>query len=40
MAKRYELPDAAWDLVVDIFVETRRGGRPRVDERLMLNGVL
>jgi transposase len=40
MAKRNELPDAAWDLVVDIFSETRHGGRPREDDRLMLNGVL
>lgn len=40
MAKRYELPDAAWDLVADIFDEPRRGGRPRTDDRLMLNGVL
>lgn len=40
MAKRYELPDAAWDLVADIFYEPRRSGRPRADDRLMLNGVL
>lgn len=40
MAKRYELPDAAWDLVADIFYEPRRSGRPRTDDRLMLNGVL
>jgi transposase len=40
MAKRYELPDAAWDLVADIFSEPRRNGRPRADDRLMLNGVL
>ncbi|MEE4621649.1 transposase, partial [Pseudomonas alliivorans] len=39
MAKRYELPDAAWDLVADIFSEPRRKGRPRADDRLMLNGV-
>ncbi|MEE4328658.1 IS5/IS1182 family transposase, partial [Pseudomonas alliivorans] len=36
MAKRYELPDAAWDLVADIFSEPRRNGRPRADDRLML----
>lgn len=29
MAKRYELPDAAWALVADLFTETRRTGRPR-----------
>lgn len=40
MAKRYELPDAAWELVADLFIEARRGGRPRADDRLMLNGVL
>lgn len=40
MAKRYKLPDAAWDLVADILSETRRNGRPRADDRLMLNGVL
>lgn len=39
MAKRYELPDAAWDLIADIFSEPRRNGRPRADDRLMLNGV-
>ena len=40
MAKRYELPDAALDLVADIFSESRRNGRPRADDGLMLNGVL
>ena len=40
MAKRYELPDAAWDLVANIFDKPCRGGRPRTDDRLMLNGVL
>ena len=40
MAKRYELPDAAWDLVADIFSESRRNGRPRANDRLMLNVVL
>ncbi len=40
MAKRYELPDAAWDLVADIFSEPRRNGRPRADDRLIFNGVL
>ena len=40
MAKRYELPDPVWDLVADICYESRRSGRPRTDDRLMLNGVL
>lgn len=40
MAKRYELPDEAWDMVANIFSESRRNGRPRADDRLMLNGML
>ncbi|MBK3433128.1 IS5 family transposase [Pseudomonas sp. CCI1.1] len=40
MAKRYELPDAAWDLVAAIFTKNQRTGRPRADDRLMLNGIL
>ncbi|NWB89453.1 IS5 family transposase [Pseudomonas gingeri] len=40
MAKRYELPDEYWELVADLFIEPRRGGRPRADDRLMLNGIL
>lgn len=40
MAKRYELPGTAWDLVADIFTQTLRTGRPRVDYRLMLSGGL
>ncbi|MBC3953988.1 hypothetical protein H8S56_03075 [Pseudomonas sp. DOAB1067] len=39
MAKRYEHPDAALDLVGDLFTGTRRRGRPRVDDRLMLKRV-
>lgn len=40
MAKRHKLPDAAWDLLTDLFTEPRSSGRPRADDRLMLNGVL
>ncbi len=40
MATRYELPDAAWDLVADIFTKTLRTGRPRADGRMMLNSIL
>lgn len=40
MAKRYEIPDAAWELVADIFTEHQLASRPRTDDRLMLNGVL
>lgn len=39
MAKLYEFPDAAWDSRADISYEPRRSGRPRIDDRLMLNGV-
>ncbi len=40
MSKRYELSDAEWEIVADLFTTHRRTGRPRVDDRLMLNGVL
>ncbi len=40
MTKQYELPDEAWDLVADIFSELRHNGRPRTDDRRMLNGAL
>lgn len=40
MAKRYEISDEAWDLAADLLTEGRHRGRPRVDDRLMLDGVL
>ena len=40
MARRYEIPDSSWDLIADLFEQKRRSGRPRADDRLMLNGVL
>ncbi len=40
MAKRYELSDEAWTVVVDLFTETHGPGRPRLNDRLMLDGVL
>ena len=40
MAKRYELSDEAWGLVSDLFIETHGRGRPRLSDRLMLDGVL
>lgn len=40
MANRYEISNEAWDLVADLFQENHRTGRPRSDDRLMLNGVL
>ncbi len=40
MAKRYELPDAAWELIADLVFPEQKMGRPRRDDRLMLNGIL
>ena len=40
MAKRYELSDEAWTVVADLFTETHGRGRPRLSDRLMLDGVL
>ncbi|KKO06491.1 hypothetical protein LCGC14_0062990 [marine sediment metagenome] len=40
MAKRYELPDAAWELIADLVSPEQKMGRPRRDDRLMLNGIL
>lgn len=40
MPKRYGLSDEHWDVVADLFATNQRTGRPRVDDRLMLNGVL
>ena len=37
--QRYEISDADWELVADLFNTPRRTGRPRDDDRLMLNGV-
>ncbi|EIK51426.1 ISPs1a-2 [Stutzerimonas stutzeri TS44] len=35
MAKRYELPDAAWELIADLVSPKQKMGRPRSDDRLM-----
>jgi len=40
MAKRYELSDEAWTMVADLFTEGQRKGRPRLSDRLMLDGAL
>jgi hypothetical protein len=40
MANRYEISDAAWVLAADPYTKIRRTRRPRIDDRLMLNGVL
>lgn len=37
--QRYEISDADWELVSDLFNSPRRTGRPRADDRVMLNGV-
>ncbi|MDF9893034.1 UNVERIFIED_ORG: hypothetical protein OKW25_002181 [Pseudomonas vranovensis] len=37
MVKWYEIPDAAWELVAELFEQPRRNGRPRADDRLMLS---
>lgn len=39
MAKRYELPDAAWELIKDLVSPEQKMGRPRSDDRLLLNGI-
>lgn len=39
MVKRYELPDEAWELIADIVTSNRKMGRPRRDDRQMLNGI-
>ncbi|ANB03104.1 transposase [Ectothiorhodospira sp. BSL-9] len=39
MAERYELSDAEWELVKDIVSTPQRMGRPRRDDRQMLNGI-
>lgn len=40
MAKRYELSHEAWTVVADLFTEIHGRGRPRLCDRLMLDGVL
>ena len=40
MSKQYELSDAEWEIVADLFTAHRRTSPPRVEDRLMLNGVL
>lgn len=38
MAKRYELPDEAWELIADSVSPEYKMWRPRIDDRLMLTG--
>lgn len=40
MAKRYELDDASWEMIEDFIAQDQETGRPRSNDRLMLNGVL
>ncbi|PXX57934.1 transposase, partial [Pseudomonas sp. LAMO17WK12:I9] len=40
MAKRYELSDASWEMIEDLITQDQKTGRPRNDDRLMLNGIL
>lgn len=40
MVRRYELPNCAWNSIMDLMSTTQKTGRPRHDDRLMLNGVL
>ena len=40
MAGRYELPEGTWLLIADLFERKKATGRPRQDDRLMLNGIL
>ena len=44
MARRFELTDKEWDLVKDFLPkgksDKKKGGRPRVDDRKLLNGML
>lgn len=39
MARRYELPDAGWELIRDLVSSEQKMGRPRSDDRLVLNGI-
>ncbi|NCA72356.1 MAG: transposase, partial [Sphingobacteriia bacterium] len=39
MSRRYALPEEAWELIADLFSRPARTGRPRRDDRLMLNGL-
>jgi len=39
MARRYELPDAAWELIKDLISPEQKMARPCSDDRLVLNGI-
>lgn len=37
MTRRYELPDASWELIKDLVSPEQKLGRPRSDDRLVLH---
>lgn len=39
MARRCEFPDAEWELIKDLVSPEQKMGRPRSDDRLVLNGI-
>ncbi|WP_025731892.1 IS5 family transposase, partial [Carnimonas nigrificans] len=39
MVERYAVPDHQWDMIADIVSPPQKMGRPRRDDRLMLNGI-
>lgn len=39
MQRRYELSDAAWDLIQDLFSAPEKMGRPRRDDRVLFNEI-
>lgn len=40
MTKRYKLSDSFWKMIEDLITQDQKTGRPRHDDRLMLNGIL
>lgn len=39
MIRRYEIPNSVWSLIMDLVSTTQRTGRPRNDDRVMINGI-
>lgn len=40
MTKRYKLSDSFWEMIEDLITQDQKTGRPRHNDRLMLNGIL
>lgn len=40
LKQRYEISDADWELIADIFNSPRLVGRPQADDRPILNGMI